>query len=130
MRRAIRMYIWYFFWNSIAYTLVISLKKVMNYKSGQLGKLHVALTVVAMLSIVSLLVYRIGTAIVVRIDRPFGFHCIVFLVLIFAVAMLVDVCMLRLIANFMSDLCMNSLDRLLLAGLCQIIPIGILKDPQ
>ena len=124
------MYIWYFFWNSVAYTLVISLKKAMNYKSDSLEKLHVALTVVAMLSIVSLLVDRIGTAIVARINRPFSPRLVILLLLIFVVAILVDVCILRLIANIMSDLCMNSLDRLLLAVLCQIVPIELIKDPK
>lgn len=129
MREAVRMYIWYFFWNSGAYALVVSLEKLLKYENGLTDKL-VALAVVAMLSIVSLLVDRIGTAIIAHNEMLCGFRFVAFLVIVFVVAMFVDVCMLKLITNVVKGLNTNSLDRLALAGLCQIIPIALLRDPK
>ena len=127
MREAVRMYIWYFFWNSVAYALVISLEKALKYKDGLTDKL-VALTVVAMLSIVSLLADRIGTIIIAHTKNMSGLHFVVVLIAILSVS--ADVFLLKLLTGIIDELCTNSMDRLLLAGLCQIVPIELLRDPK
>lgn len=129
MREAVQMYIWYFFSNSVAYALVISLDKALKYQNGLTDNL-VALIVVTMLSIVSLLVDRIGTAIIAHAKMLFGFRLAVFLFLVFVVSMFVDVCILQLMTNIVDGLSTNSLDRIVLSGLCQIMPIESLREIQ
>lgn len=129
MRRIAGTYVLFFLTNSIAYLLVDALKGKINDGDTLSEKIYVGLIVLAILSVVSLIVDRVGTIVVRRIkERPKICFTIV-LVLIIAISILVDMCLLSIMTDVI-ELRANLLDRFLLTGLCQIVPIGILKDER
>lgn len=127
MRRIAGTYVLFFLTNSIAYLLVDALKGKINDGDTLSEKVYVGLIVLVILSAVSLIVDRVGTIVVRHIkERPKICFTIV-LVLIIAISILVDMCLLSIMTDVI-ELRANLLDRFLLTGLCQIVPIGILKD--
>ena len=127
MRRIASTYVLFFLTNSIAYLLVDVLKGKINDGDTLSEKIYVGLIVLAILSVVSLIVDRVGMIVIRRIkERPKICFTIV-LVLIIAISILVDMCLLSIMTDVI-ELRANLLDRFLLTGLCQIVPIGILKD--
>lgn len=127
MRRIAGTYVLFFLTNSIAYLLVDALKGKINDGDTLSEKIYVGLIVLAILSVVSLIVDRVGKIVVRHIkERPKICFTIV-LVLIIAISILADMCLLSIMTDVI-ELRANLLDRFLLTGLCQIVPIGILKD--
>lgn len=127
MRRMTTTFVLFFLTNSIAYLLVDALKDKMNDGDTLSEKIYVGLIALAILSVVSLIADRVGTIIIRHIkERPRTCFTIV-LILIIAVSVLADVCLLSIMTDVI-ELRTNLLDRFLLAGLCQIVPVGILRD--
>lgn len=129
MRKAAIVYMWYFLVNSIAYVLVGSLKKLLTDIDITSVKFYISFTVIAALSVVSLLVDIIGSAVLALNRKMSRITFAEISVLIVIISMLLDVLLLKVLTSVL-DTRMNSLDQLLLAGLCQIVPVYLFKRPR
>lgn len=129
MRKATIMYMWYFLANSIAYALVGSLKKLLTDIDITSVRFYISFTVIAALSVVSLLADIIASAVLAPNKKISRITFAEISVLIVVISMLLDVLLLKALTSVL-DTYMNSLDQLLLAGLCQIVPVRLLRDPK
>ena len=123
------MYILLFLLNSVAYVLVDTLKGKMVRNDTLSDELYLSFLVVAVLSVVSLVTDKVGV-IVKPIRKISKVYSTTVLIVIIAFFMLIDLCLLLVMSDLIDGLHMNLLDRFSLAGLCQIVPIGLLKDPE
>lgn len=129
MRKATIMYMWYFLANSIAYVLVGSLKKLLTDIDITSVRFYISFTVIAALSAVSLLTDIIGSAVLAPNKKMSRITFVEISALIAIISMLLDVFLLKALTSIL-DTYMNSLDQLLLAGLCQIVPVYLFKHPR
>ena len=124
MRKAAIMYMWYFLANSIAYALAGSLKRLLTDFDITSVKFYTSFTVIAVLAAVSLLADVIGGAVLARNKKMSRITFAEISVLIVIISMLLDVLLLKALTSVL-DTYMDSLDQLLLAGLCQIACIFV-----
>lgn len=130
MKKVASMYILFFLANSLAYVLVDTFKGKLVRNDTLSEKTYVSFAVVAVLSVVSLLADWIGETKISGIRKVSKARFVAMLILLIVASVLVDMYLLLLMADLMSELHANLLDRFLLAGLCQILPVELSRDPK
>lgn len=126
MKKTVTMYILFFFTNSLVYALVLSAKKSLFHDNSLSDKLPVSFTVVGLLSVISILSYLIGIVSIGRKGQISKTRLVVIVIMVAAVSMVVDVYLLSVVTNLMDELHTNLLDRLVLSGFSQIIPLKLI----
>lgn len=126
MKKTVTMYILFFFTNSLVYALVLSAKKSLFHDNSLSDKLPVSFTVVGLLSVISILSYQIGIVSIGRKGQISKTRLVVIVIMVAAVSMVVDVYLLSVVTNLMDELHTNLLDRLVLSGFSQIIPLKLI----
>ena len=130
MKKTASMYVLFFLANSLAYVLVDTFKGKLVHNDTLSEELYVSFVVVAVLSVISLLTERVGTTVMSHLKRAPKVRFMTVLILIAIVSILVDLYLLLIMTDLIGKLHANLLDRFLLAGLCQIVPIELLRDPK
>ena len=130
MKKVASMYILFFLANSLAYVLVDTFKGKLVRNDTLSEKTYVSFAVVAVLSVVSLLADWIGETKISGLRNAYRARIVAMLILLIVASVLVDMYLLLLMAYLMSELHANLLDRFLLAGLCQILPVELSRDPK
>lgn len=129
MKKTAIMYIWYFMANSIAYASVCTLKEALTDVDITFVKAYVPFTVIAVLSVVSLFTYKIGSTVKACNKKCFGISFTEAITILVVISVVIDVLLLRASAKMLNML-MDPLDHLLFAGLCQIVPILLVVESK
>lgn len=130
MKETAKVYALFFFINSIVYMVVNSLEKWMDREYILSEKLYVGFAVVMVLSVVSLLTSKIGI-IVVEHSKNISRICLLAIIMLIVMTFgILDMYLLRLMTNWMSELDTSLSDRFLLTVLCQIAPAKLIINPK
>ena len=129
MKKITIMYIWYFIVNSVAYESVCTLKEALTDVDISFVKAYVPFTVIAVLSVVSLFTHKIGSTVKACNKKCFGISFTEAITLVVIISVVIDVLLLSALAKMLNTL-MDSLDHLLFAGLCQIVPILLVVESK
>lgn len=129
MKKTVSMYVLFFFANSLVYASVVTVKKSLFHDNTLSEKFYIGFIVVGVLSVVSIFSYQIDIVLMSCRKKISKTRFAVILILIVVVSMAVDTCLLFMMTSFIDELHTNLLDRLMLAGFSQILPIRLM-DPE
>lgn len=129
MKKTVSMYVLFFFANSLVYASVVTVKKSLFHDNTLSEKFYICFIVVGVLSVVSIFSYQIDIVLMSCRKKISKTRFVVILILIVVVSMAVDTCLLFMMTSFIDELHTNLLDRLMLAGFSQILPIRLM-DPE
>ena len=128
MREILKMYILYFFGNSVMYLLIDSFKESIAGRDNMMThKIYISFPLIAALAVVSIIADRVW----VKITRKFGSSqsCLITMaVVILILSAIAEYGLLIAASYFVSDLHMTQLDCIALAVLCQALPIAVFAD--
>lgn len=128
MREILKMYILYFFGDSVMYLLIDSFKESIAGRDNMMThKIYISFPLIAALAVVSIIADRVW----VKITRKFrsSQSCLITMaVVILILSAIADYVLMVIALHFMRDLCMTKLDCILLAVFCPITSIIILVD--